>query len=241
MKRTPIFPIKEKTNSQKKASGKSAAKEEDMDMMIFKTKAGLIDLEKRLRIILEKELSVARYNRDNGIRKSGNYSRIGIAYYMLNLIDTAKENLDEVSSTHELYKTVNSLGAAIGSINRINGKPDGMNVNSIIKNINKMNSETVAGEKRMAKDLERFEEGTSKNKGIAIDKLVSMDLIEKLINGGCNVADMTVRHEGLLQDTDLFMKKKDLSIKEEESLMHEEASNPDEILNNISMMISALK
>lgn len=157
--------------------------------------AAVLDADKKLRrlnddysLILQKELMIARANQRKGIKNQDNYSKIGIAYYSILLVKKAQERMQEISSSRALYNCMTEMGEALSMINGLSGKVGKITPKKVMDGMKRMDGASggVSADlmKTMSK-LSALEEGLSGEdaKNTGVEGLVSVELIEKLING----------------------------------------------------------
>lgn len=179
--------------------------EPDIAVVIQDTRKRLILLKKKYQAVLHGELIRARDNRDKGIRNSGNYSRIGIAYYSLNVIHAAEQRLEELSSSQELHSAMQEMGALLGTINGMPKKIGGFDPGKIVGQMKKMSGASGGASSDLLKTLESLSTiPTERRDTISTDALVSVDVIERLINGE-NVEHCVNHGDGLVQPADEVM------------------------------------
>ncbi|MDO5538805.1 MAG: hypothetical protein Q4F83_01855 [Eubacteriales bacterium] len=155
----------------------------------------VLDADRKLRrlnddysLILQKELMIARANQRKGIKNQDNYSRIGIAYYSILLVKKAQERMQELSSTRALYNCMTEMGEALAAINGLSGKVGKMNPKKVMDGMKRMDGASGGVSADLIKTLGRLstlEESLSGEdaKNTGVEGLVSVELIEKLING----------------------------------------------------------
>lgn len=190
MKMQPLFPKKEKPS---------------MDKVIMDTDVKLRMLKDKYSTMLSRELRTARYNKSHGKTDSKNYSKIGIAYYSLNIVDKAQTRLQDIYDNRELCKSMGEMSAALGAINGLSVKVGDIDVQDMMKKLKKMDAAAGETDKRLVNALGALS-GSDKggSGGLPIESLVDRDIIEKLINGA-SVEECVNAGEGVNQDVeDLF-------------------------------------
>lgn len=226
----PLFP-------KKPNKGKA-----DVDSMIFQAGKNLRMLKERYRVVLEKELMIGRENAKKGEKNSGNYARIGIAYYSLNIINAVQQRLQEIENTRELMNAMGEMSLAVGMVNKLGGQIGKMNPKTLIANARRMGGASSGA----GRDLIRTLEGLSKLKldrpdTVSIESLVSNDLIERLIKG--EDVDGCVRNgDGISRNFDDLMS--DISDGyREETMQQSEADKADiePTMDEINRMVESLK
>ncbi len=158
--------------------------QKDIDEVLFEAGKELIKLKDKFAVTLQRELTVARRNKEKGIKNSGNYSRIGIAYYSLNVIQDVQERVRSMTSTRDLYNCMNDMTAVIGMINGIAGKMGKLDPKGIVSGLKKMSGDDGGASKDLLKTLAALSGAKLETEdNVPIDTLVSVDVIEKLIAG----------------------------------------------------------
>lgn len=167
-------PIFEKKSNTKKS----------LDDVIFETQVELGTLRRKYKATLQKELSVARVNKRKNIKSTKNYSKIGVAYYSLLVIDGAEKRLNDISSTRDLSVCMNSLASVLYTINGLGGKIEKPQTKIMINEAEKLGKGSEGEEKGLAKMLGSMKNMTvgSGKENLDINSLVSVDVIERLIN-----------------------------------------------------------
>ncbi len=191
-----------KPTREEKRQQKQRAKEEQIDAAILDTDVKLRLLKDRYRLLLEKELRIARANKGKGKKNSANYSRIGVAYYSLHVVNAAQERLQELSSSRELYRCMNGMSAALATINGLNGRIGRLDPRKIVKGMKQMTAAGNGASGDLLKTLSVLSGlETASEDRVSLDALVSADVIEKLINGE-DVDSCVDGGEGLLTQAD---------------------------------------
>lgn len=195
---------REHDKKQEKKEQDKKPQAEDMGRRIQKIEIQLSMLEKKYTTILSRELAAARINKNKNIKNSANYSRIGVAYYSLNILTAARERLHEMKSSQELYDCVNEMGAAISMINGLNGKIGKVDAAAVAKGMKKMSGQSAGAGRDLVSALSKLSEiNTERTDKTPIEALVSVDVIEKLISGDDIAADdLLQRGEGLTHSPD---------------------------------------
>lgn len=155
-----------------------------LDDVIFETQVELGTLKKKYKANLQKELSVARVNKRKNVKSTKNYSKIGVAYYSLLVIDGAEKRINDIASTRDLSVCMNSLASVLYTINGLGGKIEKPQTKRMINEAEKLGKGSEGEEKELAKMLGSMKDmtvGSGKEK-LDISSLVSVDVIERLIN-----------------------------------------------------------
>lgn len=182
--------------------GRNKEEEKDIDYVMADTRKRLILLKQRYKVNLQKELLIARDNKEKNIRNSGNYSRIGIAYYSLNIVNAAQQRLDELMSTRELQNAMNEMGLLLGLINGMPKKVGKMDSKKVADAMKRMSGASSGAGKDLVKALADLSgAGLERKDTTPVEALVSVEVIERLINGD-NVEHLIQSGTGLVQGTD---------------------------------------
>lgn len=195
MKFSGIFKGKEEKKEDKRE------KERELDNLLRKSDIKLRMLYNNYKLILERELIVARGNKKKSIQNQDNYAKIGIAYYSMLLINRAQEKMDEMKSYRSLYNCINDLNEVLSTINNLDRKMGKVNVKKTVSSLKKMSSSSGGSSKDLKKayDSLRTQEESmpgEEEKNTGVDSLVSVEVIEKLING-VDVEDCVRNGEGI--------------------------------------------
>ena len=175
---------------------KEAAPKKSIDEMIRETRQQLFELERKYRIILERELMYGRDNARKGKKDAGNYSRIGIAYYTLNIVKAAQDRIMGIESTRDLITAIDSTTNAIGMINTLDRKKGTLDVKDLIKKVTKNLKDNAGGDDGgLSTAFQRLsglnlEEANS----VPVSSMVSNEVIDQLISGTRKVEEC-VREE----------------------------------------------
>lgn len=195
------FHKKAKTEGSKNTQEKKPNKP-DLDTVIQDTKVKLVELRKRYESNLKMELSQARANKEIGKKDASNYSRIGIYYYSLHIIEAAREKLADISSSRELYVSMNELGMALNTINGIRKKTGKVSADAISSGMKKLAGKSSSESGSLIAALEKLSGLDTTLKDAPVDTLVSLDVIERLINEGPDLREMAERGEGIQTTAD---------------------------------------
>lgn len=189
---------------------KPKEKKKSMDMEILELDVKLRRLKDKYEVLLQRELLVARDNKKNGIRNSANYSKIGIVYYSLNIVEEAQKRLRDISSSRELYVSMNEMSEALSTLNELSGHTGKLRPDKLISMWEKIKAKDTGAGKDLLNTLQALSEAELRNEkdSVPMDFLVSKDIIEKLINGEdvnrCNVFSNFLENDEILdlpQDT----------------------------------------
>lgn len=175
----PLFPKKE------------SVPKPDVDQMIRETRQQLFILEDRYRTILTRELMYGRENARKGKKDAGNYSRIGIAYYTLNIVKAAQDRVMGIESTRDLTTAIEATTNAVGMINTLSQRAGGLDVSNLIKKVKK---NLKGGSSGGGSDLQNAFTALSgldlaDTSSMPISSMVSNEIIDQLISGTRKVDD----------------------------------------------------
>lgn len=175
---------------------KEAAPKKSVDEMIRETRQQLFELERKYRIILERELMYGRDNARRGKKDAGNYSRIGIAYYSLNIVRAAQDRVMGIESTRDLITAIESTTNAVGMINTLDRKKGTLDVSTLMKSLKKNLTGGAGGDDGGLSTAFQTLSGLNLEEAnsIPISSMVSTEVIDQLISGTRKV-DECVREE----------------------------------------------
>lgn len=182
MKFAGIFKGKEEKEMEKKK------RERELDELLRSTDVKLRVLYNNYKVILQRELIVAKGAKKKDIRNQDNYTKIGIAYYSLLLIRRAQEKMEEMKSYRSLYNCINGLNEALSTLNDLEHKMGKINIKKTLASVKKMAGSSGSSSKDLKKAYESMQEQEARMPGeeaknTGVDDLVSVDIIEKLIDG----------------------------------------------------------
>lgn len=92
-----------------------------------------ITLRRKCTVMLEKEVSRARYLAENNKRSKECEQRIKLLYYLIGLIDDGVDRLYEIHSVNELNSTFNELNTVFNQLNGMASANDKIAVKSMPK------------------------------------------------------------------------------------------------------------
>ncbi len=168
----------QKIEKEKKQQREALAKERNFDEQVFEIGVKLRELKTRYKVIIERKLRMIRHNRE--INKVDKDAEEGLktAYYSLIMVERAQEKLVQIADDRELCKAMNDMSSVFKMMNGLS-KPS-QKINDIIL---KMRIERMEG--KSVNNSERIEEQEKMMKDSLkpVDKIVSDEIIEKLING----------------------------------------------------------
>lgn len=182
MKFAGIFKGREDKKEDKKE------KEREIDNLLRSADIKLRVLYNNYKLILQRELLVARGDKKKGIRNQDTYAKIGITYYSMLLITKTQEKMDEMKSYRSLYNCINDLNEVLNTINSLDRKMGKVNVKKTVSSLKRMSESSGSSSKELKKAYaslkdqdERMPGEEERNTGV--DSLVSVEVIERLING----------------------------------------------------------
>lgn len=220
--------------------GRNKEEGKDIDYVMADTRKRLILLRQKYKLNLQRELLIARDNKGKNIRNSGNYSRIGIAYYSLNIVNAAQQRLDELMSTRELQNAMNEMGLLLGLINGMPKKVGKMDSKKVVDAMKRMSGASSGAGKDLVKVLTDLSgAGLERKDTTPVESLVSVEVIERLINGD-NVEQLIQNGTGLVRDTDDAMSAVSEALG---SIAAEESSGSDSVemtMDEINEMLEGL-
>lgn len=196
-----------KKGEAKKADQKT--KEQEMALILRNTNIKLRGLYDDNGLILHEELLRARNYQKKGIKNQDNYAKIGIAYYSMLLINRALERIDEMRSSQAIYNCLNDLNEALNNINGANRKMGKVSARKTASYAKKMVNSSGGSSGDLKKTLDTLSRQEEKMPGIeakntGVDKLVSVEMIERLIDGE-DVEECVSLGEGIDLDSDNSM------------------------------------
>ena len=242
MKFGALFKGKEKKEEEKVE--KAEKKERGIDELLLDTDMKLRVLYDKYKVILNRELIIAKANRRKNIKNQDNYSKICIAYYSMLMVKRAQERMRDMKSTRSLYNCMNELNQALQAINGLNGQLGKVSAKKTVSSMRKMESGSGSSSGDLKKTFnslnglnEQLPGQEAKNTGV--DQLISVDLIERLISG--EDVERCVREEQGLQDdiprggfADVMSELNDLP--QSDNVQEEERFSADEIREMLDQM-----
>ncbi len=168
MKMKPLFPKKEN-------SGRTAAPKKEkptVDQQIMETGVRLRSLQRKYRIIIDRELRALRGSRAKKQENPKAVNNLKNAYYCLTIVNKAQERLREITTLQELSMAMNEMGAVLKLMNVVAGKTEKVKSRALQKGIRGM--EKAAG---------RDDGGMKNFFREPLDTLVGDDIIESLLSG----------------------------------------------------------
>ena len=242
MKFGALFKGKEKKEEEK--IEKAEKKERGIDELLLDTDMKLRVLYDKYKVILNRELIIAKANRRKNIKNQDNYSKIGIAYYSMLRVTRAQERRRDMKSTRSHNNCMNELNQALQAINGLNSQLGKVSAKKTVSSMRKMESGSGSSSGDLKKTFnslnglnEQLPGQEAKNTGV--DQLISVDLIERLISG--EDVERCVREEQGLQDdiprggfADVMSELNDLP--QSDNVQEEERFSADEIREMLDQM-----
>lgn len=175
---------------------REAAPKKSVDQMIQETRQQLFQAENKCRINLERELLFGRENARKGKKDAGNYSRIGIAYYTLNIVKAAQDRVMGIQSTRDLITAIDSTTNAVGMIDTLDRKKGKLDADSLVKSFKKyLKNSGGRDDGGLTEALEKLSGlNPEETNSIPVSSMVSNEVIDQLISGTRKV-DECVREE----------------------------------------------
>lgn len=158
-------------------------KQELSEQQIVDSKIELRKLMEKLKVMLVREVATARKLKEKGMKSSSNYSKIGVTYYLLQIVQKAYNRLDDLRSSAELSELMGGLSSVIGSINRIGEQTAKPKTSSLLNNLGKMQKSAKSENANLAEMLKGLSVTASEPVENDLSGLVGVDVIERLING----------------------------------------------------------
>ena len=184
MRMKPLFPKKEN-------SGRTAAPKKEkptVDQQIMETGVRLRSLQRKYRIIIDRELRALRGSRAKKQENPKAVNNLKNAYYCLTIVNKAQERLREITTLQELSTAMNEMGAVLKLMNVVAGKTEKVKSRALQKGIRGM--EKAAG---------RDDGGMKNFFKEPLDTLVGDDIIESLLSGK-SLEACTDEQEGIQVD-----------------------------------------
>lgn len=110
----------------------------ELDLHVFKTKVELRRLQEKYQTLLEKELRIARAQKEGGVQPA-NYERIKTIYYLLQTTDAAYQDLENIATTDDLNRTTNELASVLKRVDQLANTAQRADSGGIKRGINQMN------------------------------------------------------------------------------------------------------
>lgn len=209
MRKGPLFQKKDKPTT---------------DQQIMEVGVRLRALDKKYRVLIEKEVRQIRYDKEH--KQKDNLraiSKAKNAYYGLNIVNSMHERLADITSTQELNKALNETGSLLKMLNKLDNKSE------------KVKSFTLNWQlKKHNKTMGKMEGGMPNVFREPIDALVDDDVINRLVRGD-SVDKCLDGNDGILCDMDEAISFSDDFFAElgEINLGTEENMDIDELLRSL--------
>lgn len=150
--------------------GKSRQTQREREETILQCRVTLRKLQKKYKLMLDRELMQARALREKGLKSSSNEAKIKLNYYMLRVIDQTSERLTDIQDTAELNEAMREFAGVLASINKMSEKVDRRGGKSLAAGIDKMQKQSAKEEKQLGSIFSQMEKTSSaENKDIFMD------------------------------------------------------------------------
>ena len=207
MKKGPLFPKKEKQN---------------IDYQIMEAGVRIRGLQRKYRLIIERELRALRYSRTRKRDNPKAVANLKNAYYSLAIINNAHERLREISSVQELCKAMNEMGAVLKLMNSISGRTEKVNVRALNNGI-----------KGMEKAGQRDESGMKNFFRVPVDDLVDDSVIERLLGGESLEECLDMEEAAIKMEEILPFSEDELQNLDEENALEKSMADIDELTRDL--------
>lgn len=167
--------IKGKKNKASQPMGDE--KKRNLERQVLEARTKLEEARMKNMNVIDMELRNIRYDRKHNSgagSEARHIAKIKNAYYSMGMIDNTKLRLNDIETTNELFSAMNNMADAMKLINQIYQKSEKPKTGQLTRQSEKM-------EKNMEKSDERM--GALYRNVENIDKLVSNDVVERLIKG----------------------------------------------------------
>ena len=148
-------------------------KEKNFELQKNKVGVKLMQLDSDFKAQIKMEVNAVNTSKSRKKENAAALSRLKNAYYCLQLTYVAMDRLDEISSTHELTKSISDLSSAMKMINKMEGKAD--NVNSFLLRLRT--------KKMLGNAAASAEGGMREHFSEPIDELVDDSVVQDLLSG----------------------------------------------------------
>lgn len=208
MKKGPLFPKKGKR---------------DVDHEILEAGVRMSGLQRKYRVIVERELRAIRYSRERRRDNPKAVTNLKNAYYALTVINRAQERLREITTIQELSKAMNEMGAVLKMMNRISGRAEKVDDRQIRKDLRKMDK----AEGRDGTGMQNIFQAP-------LDTLVDDDVVERLLKGASleECLDMEEGIQAGMEDV-LPLGEEILDGLDSEEVLDQSMADIDELIKNL--------
>lgn len=157
---------------------------------ILNQRIALNQLKKKLGVMLESEIAVAKKLKEQGMKSPSNYMRIGLYYKMIGLVHDSYMRLDEIQSDDELNRITGDLASVMSVLNGMSSSNADMAQKGLKKQYNLLGRKSDEAHRSMGDLFKALDTaGNSENKEIKLNKNEE-SFIESLINGGGIASDI---------------------------------------------------
>lgn len=175
--------------------------EVSMREVIINTDMELRRLRSKYEMILERELQIARLNKKHKRKSNANYTKIGIAYYSIYIINETQWRLQEITTNNELNKAMEDLDNVFRAVNKLEKRIGDVNVEGIVKDLNRLDGYASFREENLKETYSALDEHIH-NSTINIDNLVENSVINHLIEEDDCLEECLEKMEGIQMDID---------------------------------------
>lgn len=157
---------------------------------ILNQRIALNQLKKKLGVMLQSEITVAKKLKEQGMKSPSNYMRIGLYYKMIGLVHDSYMRLDEIQSGDELNRITGDLASVMSVLNGMSSSNADMTKKGLKKQYDLLGRKSDEARKSMGDLFKSLNTtGSSANKEIKFNESEE-SFIESLINGGGIASDI---------------------------------------------------
>ncbi len=153
------------------------------EKQILDSKIELTKLTEKLKVMLAREIGTARKLKAQGMKSSSNYSRIGIAYYLIQIVRKAYNRLDDITNGAELNELMGGISSVVAGINSIGNQTSKPNMGGLLSGLGKMQTAEKSQNTALTDILRGLGGSLTESPSNDMTGLVGLDVIERLING----------------------------------------------------------
>lgn len=153
-----------------------------------------IALRRKCSVMLEKEVSRARYLAENNRRSKECEQRIKMLYYLIGLIDDGVDRLTQINSVNELNSTISELDTAFKQLNRLTA-----NEKTTVKSIPRVKNPKVPASPVMQRNATEYNEKNAL-KSESLQSAQQTKVEEKPIAVNEELAEINMYLEGYFED-----------------------------------------
>lgn len=150
--------------------GKPKMTQREREETILECRVTLRKLQKKYKLMLDRELMQARGLREKGLKSNSNETKIKLNYYMLRVIDQTAERLTDIQDTAQLNEAMSEFANVLASINKMSESVDRRGGKSLAAGIGKMQMQQKKEEKSLGSIFGKMEKTSGEmNKDIFMD------------------------------------------------------------------------